>query len=335
MDKCPKCGNKVQDDAIFCDQCGTRLVAAEAPAGAPEAEQVAAQEAQGVVCPACGATNTPGEMFCDDCGAPLAAPQPEPEAVEAAEAEPAPDAPTPSEPGGPRTCPDCGATVTEDDEFCYACGADLRSPRPAAEPTAVEEQPAAAPAPVSEAAAAAPSRAAPPPAALSEPEVAPKECPSCGAKVGPGDTFCEFCGAALVTAAIPVPTALPATPAPPVAAPAPPTVEVGPRLTIAASGVEIPLPVGKEALVGREDPYSGVYPDVDLTPHGGEEAGVSRRHFKLTPSGSPGAQYTIEDLNSTNFTLVNRQQLRPGAPVAINDGDEIRAGSLKLIFKVS
>jgi len=327
MDECPKCGNKVQEDAIFCDQCGTRLVGAEAPAGAQEPEQVAAQEAQGIVCPGCGATNTPGEMFCDNCGAPLAAPQPEPEAVAAAQAEPAPAAPI--EPGGPKTCPDCGATVAEDDEFCYACGADLRTPRAAAEPTAVEEQPAGGPAPVSEPAAAAPSPAAPPPAALSEPEVAPKECPSCGAKVGPADTFCEFCGAALVTAAEPVPAALPATPL------APPVVEVGPRLIIVASGVEIPLPSGKEAVVGREDPYSGVYPDVDLTPHGGEEAGVSRRHFKLTPSASPGAQYTIEDLNSTNFTLVNRQRLSPGAPVAINDGDEIRAGSLKLIFKVS
>ena len=334
MDKCPKCGSEVQGDAVFCDQCGTRLVAAEAPAAAQEPSQ----GAQGIVCPGCGATNTPGEMFCDNCGAPLAAPQPEPEAVAAAQAEPAPAAPTASGPGAPKTCPDCGATVAEDDEFCYACGADLKASRAVAEPTAVEEQPAAAPSPVPELAAAAPPPAAAPPAALPEPEVAPRECPSCGAKVGPADTFCEFCGAALVTAAEPVPAAQPATLPAPVAAPAPPTVEVGPRLIITASGVEIPLPVGKEALVGRDDPYSGIYPEVDLTPHGGEEAGVSRRHFKLTPAGSPGSpgsQYTIEDLNSTNFTVVNRQRLSPGAPVAINDGDEIRAGSLKLIFKVS
>ena len=66
--------------------------------------------------------------------------------------------------------------------------------------------------------------------------------------------------------------------------------------------------------MGREDPYTGVFPDVDLTPHGAEEGGVSRRHFKITFSGG---QYLVEDLNSTNFTFVNNQRLAPGAPLAL------------------
>lgn len=146
----------------------------------------------------------------------------------------------------------------------------------------------------------------------------------------PGDSFCDHCGAALVT---------PAPGAAPVAQPAPaPTVQPAPapaagaRLIVVASGVEIPLPMGKETLVGREDPYSGVFPDIDLTPHGGEEGGVSRRHFKITLKGG---QYMIEDLNSTNFTILNRQRLQPGVPVALADGDEIRAGRVRLLFKVS
>jgi len=90
--------------------------------------------------------------------------------------------------------------------------------------------------------------------------------------------------------------------------------------------------VGKEALVGREDPYSGVFPDIDLTPHGGEEGGVSRRHFKITLTGG---QYMVEDLNSTNFTILNRQRLQPGVPMVLADGDEIRAGRVRLVFRVS
>jgi len=319
MDKCPKCGNEVQDDAIFCDQCGARLKPVEAPteAAAEQSVPAAAQAPQGIVCPSCGTVNTPGEMFCDNCGAPLAAPQPEPEAVAAA-------AEAPPARGGPRTCPHCGATVAEGDEFCYACGAEL--PKPSVE----------AAVPAQEAAVVAEPPSAPQPAeAQAAPAPAPgplKRCPSCGATVGPTDTFCEFCGAALVTLAEAGTTAVAPAPQPaPTAAAPSPAVGTGPRLIVVASGVEIPLPARKEALVGREDPYAGVYPDIDLTPHGGEDAGVSRRHFKLTPSG---AQYTIEDLNSTNFTLVNRQRLKPGVPMTISDGDEIRAGNLRLIFRM-
>jgi len=343
MSTCPKCGNQVQEDAIFCDQCGTRLKPAEVPAApaapsapaepaAPQEPVAAASEAApGAICPSCGATNTPGEMFCDNCGAPLAAPQPEPEAVAAAQA------PTPAVATAPNTCPDCGATVAEGDEFCYACGADLSAVRAAAPaPAPAAETPAVEPAPDVQPAEAAPppTEPVPPPAA---PEAAPEAstpaeaparvCPACGAQVGADDAFCESCGAALVAAAEVAPAARPAAPAP-----VAPTAEAGPRLIVAASGVEIPLPAGKEALVGREDPYSGIYPEVDLTPHGGEDAGVSRRHFKMTPSRGG---YTVEDLNSTNYTLVNRQRLQPGVPTAISDGDEIRAGSLKLIFRAS
>jgi len=85
-----------------------------------------------------------------------------------------------------------------------------------------------------------------------------------------------------------------------------------------------------EALVGREDPLSNTFPDVDLTPHGGEEGGVSRRHFKITLGEG---QYAIQDLNSTNSTWLNRTRLQPGLPVVLRDGDEIRAGRVRLVFR--
>ena len=105
----------------------------------------------------------------------------------------------------------------------------------------------------------------------------------------------------------------------------------GPRLVVVASGVEIPLPAKAEILIGREDPVSGIFPDVDLSPHGGDDGGVSRKHLKISVQG---AQYVAEDLGSTNYTLVNKIKLEPGAGQALQDGYEIRAGRVRLVFKL-
>jgi pSer/pThr/pTyr-binding forkhead associated (FHA) protein len=101
---------------------------------------------------------------------------------------------------------------------------------------------------------------------------------------------------------------------------------------VAASGAEIPLPASAEILIGREDPVSGIYPEVDLTPHGGEDGGVSRRHAKLYVEG---ANYLVEDLDSTNFTFVNKQKLAPKTRTPIQDGDELRCGRVALVLKTS
>jgi pSer/pThr/pTyr-binding forkhead associated (FHA) protein len=105
---------------------------------------------------------------------------------------------------------------------------------------------------------------------------------------------------------------------------------VGPRFIVAASGAEIPLPAKAEILIGREDPVSGIFPEVDLTPHGGEEGGVSRRHARLTVEGG---NYQIEDLDSTNHTFVNKQKLAPHTRSVVQDGDEIRCGRVALTLK--
>ena len=355
--KCPTCGNDAQDDAVFCDQCGARLetVTVEAaqpeaasPPSEPSAEAQAPAKATGpevaLTCKACGASITPGEIFCGECGAPLEAPQPEPEAVDATVAEAAEAAPASVSPAE-RTCQACGAALAGDDTFCDACGAEVAGPGLAT--TGAAEAGIETPKPSPEASAPAPAVAAvaaaatPAPAAAAAPvPAAASECATCGAQINPGDAFCEFCGAALVgsEAAASASTAAErvAAASTPVQAPAPAAAQVAPpataaRLVVVASGIELPLPPGAEALVGREDPFTNVFPDIDLTPHGAEESGVSRRHFRIalsTPS-----QYTIEDLNSTNFTLLDRQRLRPGVATPLKDGSEIRAGRLRLIFK--
>jgi pSer/pThr/pTyr-binding forkhead associated (FHA) protein len=98
---------------------------------------------------------------------------------------------------------------------------------------------------------------------------------------------------------------------------------------VAASGAEIPLPAKDEILIGREDPVSGIFPDVDLTPHGGDEGGVSRRHARIVVEG--GVFYLV-DLNSTNFTYLNKQRLAPDTRQPLKDGDEVRCGRVTLLF---
>ena len=239
-------------------------------------------------------------------------------------------------------CPNCGSQQPDGVAFCDDCGAKLEGIAPAA------ALGAAAPAP-------------PTPTAVAT------TCPVCGTPVTPGEAFCDNCGAALGPAAVPTPATIatltcaacgagleagsifcdmcgapvsgsmpPTLPAqPPPAAPAPPPTQIAGataqhRLVVQGTNATLPFPAGKtEVLIGREDVASGVFPDIDLTGHGADEGGVSRRHARAFLQGN---QVFIEDLNSTNYTHVNQQRLTPGQPHPLNDGDEVRLGRVKLTF---
>jgi pSer/pThr/pTyr-binding forkhead associated (FHA) protein len=103
------------------------------------------------------------------------------------------------------------------------------------------------------------------------------------------------------------------------------------RLIICEKGVELPLPPDQpELVIGRTDPVQNIYPDVDLAEQDGEKSGVSRRHARILQR--PDGVY-IEDLNSTNFTILNRIRLQPGRTYPLKDGDEIRLGVLTLEYR--
>ena len=247
-----------------------------------------------ITCPNCKA-KVPSGAFCDNCGIPLNV------AAELSE---------------PVHCPNCGAEAQPGDAFCGNCGMTLTAVRP--------------------------DRA----------EVAPGICPNCGAAVQIDDRFCDNCGHDLLPA-----SGFPESPQVPAAEPANPgsvlsitehtDVEgdivlrgehipdpdpvAAPLLLVQPSGTRLALPPNKEDyIIGREDPASGSYPDVDLVPFGGEEGGVSRRHARITRDGR---QFFIEDLNSVNYTFVNKQKIPVGAAHPIHDGDEIRLGRVLLRFK--
>lgn len=246
------------------------------------------------VCPKCGSQQPDGANYCDECGAALAsagpaAPQPPVEAQSDPEVLTA-------------TCSVCGAQVMPGGAFCDHCGAALSTP-PAPSPPPSPQQPET---PV---------------------------CSNCSARLEPGSKFCDACGAPV--------GATPQTSSSPECGPGSPTLLLSPqappspavvsgRLVVQGTNATLPFPSGKtEIIVGREDPASDVFPDVDLAEHGGDEGGISRRHARIFVQGN---QAFIEDLNSTNYTYVNQQVLIPEQPHPLNDGDEIRLGRVKLNF---
>jgi hypothetical protein len=97
------------------------------------------------------------------------------------------------------------------------------------------------------------------------------------------------------------------------------------RLSILDTGRQIEFTLNKEVSIGRLDPATATFPDIDLTNDEALEKGVSRRHAKITRKG---AELYLEDLGSVNGTLLNGKRLTPYLPHALNDKDEIRIGRL-------
>ncbi len=234
-------------------------------------------------------------------------------------------------------CPSCSTPVPPGSVFCDNCGYDLRTVAPAAQAPAAQ----------------APQYQAPPVSGG-------LTCPVCGHANVAGSAFCENCGAQLPAAVAPAaaPVAPPVTPqaaqpaAPqpspipppspaytpppstpiptPAPAPAVPISAISGRLVIQSSNVSLPIPQGKQTVViGREDPVSGIFPDIDLDPYGAQEQGVGRRHAQLVLQSG---QICLEDLESVNGTVLNKQRVAPRQPQPIKDGDELRLGKMILIY---
>ncbi|MBE0690565.1 MAG: FHA domain-containing protein [Anaerolineae bacterium] len=84
-------------------------------------------------------------------------------------------------------------------------------------------------------------------------------------------------------------------------------------------------PTANQLTVGRSDNTSPIRPDLDLTPYGAMEKGVSRLHAAIVRNEDT---LTLVDLNSSNGTFLNGQLLVPDTPRVLRDGDEIRFGRL-------
>ncbi|MCU0497249.1 MAG: FHA domain-containing protein [Anaerolineae bacterium] len=85
------------------------------------------------------------------------------------------------------------------------------------------------------------------------------------------------------------------------------------------------LQPAKRTILGRADTTSPSQPDLDLTPYGALEKGVSRIHAVVERSEDT---LTLIDMGSSNGTHLNGQRLMPDQPRVLRDGDEIRLGKL-------
>jgi len=103
------------------------------------------------------------------------------------------------------------------------------------------------------------------------------------------------------------------------------------RLVHVPSGMEFPLSVGAETTIGRKDPVTGIYPDIDLTPVDSQRS-VSRRHAKIYRRGSKF--FFGEEIGTMNATFLNGHRLETGVPAEIRPGDEVRFGVVVLRLEV-
>ncbi|MEF3275102.1 MAG: zinc ribbon domain-containing protein [Chloroflexus sp.] len=240
-------------------------------------------------------------------------------------------------------CPQCGVSNPDSARFCDQCGAQL-IPVPAK--------------PASTRGSATTMSGTVNPGATS--------CPQCGAGVIPGEAFCDNCGAPLfrapTVAASPAPAPdLPfpgAPPQPVYPPPQPATIAAPPRSAVSppaptpsvsspsvrpayqslanirlrlTTGAVLTLPATVQALIGRADPVSNFYPEIDLSAYGGLEQGVGRRHGRFFIQ--QGAVY-YEDLDSTNGSFLNGRKVPPRQPQLVQPGDTLRLGMLSFSIEV-
>lgn len=166
----------------------------------------------------------------------------------------------------------------------------------------------------------------PPPAPVAKtagPDSSKVFCGFCGRPIVSTDMFCAYCGSRQTSMrGVTQPTFV--------------NKPAAVRLVLLGSGgLEVPpfqleKPVN---LIGRRDPGSNVFPEVDLSKCD-PATKVSRRHAQI---GRVGANFILEDLGSANGTFLIREGMEPARvrkdeKHELLSGDKIRVGDTTLQF---
>lgn len=152
-------------------------------------------------------------------------------------------------------------------------------------------------------------------------------CGFCGQKIVATDLFCAFCGAKQPLAQPGVHSAgyIP--------------VRLTAKLYIeGTSQLDYPsFDLAKdENLVGRRDPMSNIFPEVDLSKFD-PQTKISRKHARIWRDGE---KYMLEDLGSSNGTLLipasnETVRLAPHQAQELTHGDRIKLGDTMLHFVIA
>jgi serine/threonine-protein kinase len=151
-------------------------------------------------------------------------------------------------------------------------------------------------------------------------------CGFCGQSIVASDLFCAFCGAQQPIAQKGVHGESYSS------------VPVAAKLVILGTNeLESPqYPIEKdENLVGRRDPMSNIFPEVDLSKFD-PQTKISRRHAKIRREGN---KFLVEDLGSSNGTIlmpvINEAfRLMPNQPHILTNGDKLKLGDTTLHFVI-
>lgn len=145
-------------------------------------------------------------------------------------------------------------------------------------------------------------------------------CGFCGGRIAADDVFCAHCGARQ-----------PLVPAGQSAM----LHTVRPTAKLVVTGtteLDASFILQKESnLLGRTDPHSNIFPEIDLSRFD-PETKVSRRHARIWLEGET---FLVEDLGSVNGTVINDSvRLAPRQPRVLDSGDKLRVGETTLHFLV-
>ena len=145
-------------------------------------------------------------------------------------------------------------------------------------------------------------------------------CGFCGGRIAADDVFCAHCGARQPLAAVGS-SALLHT--------ARPTAKL---VVTGTTELDASFILQKESnLLGRTDPHSNIFPEIDLSRFD-PETKVSRRHARIWLEGET---FLVEDLGSVNGTVINDSvRLAPRQPRVLDSGDKLRVGETTLHFLV-
>jgi len=143
-------------------------------------------------------------------------------------------------------------------------------------------------------------------------------CGFCGGRIAADDVFCAHCGARQPMAGAGSSAALNAA------------RQTAKLVVAGTTELDASFVLQKDSnLVGRTDPHSNVFPEIDLSRFD-PETKVSRRHARIWREGET---FLVEDLGSVNGTVINDSvRLAPRQPRVLDSGDKIRLGETTLHF---
>jgi serine/threonine-protein kinase len=145
-------------------------------------------------------------------------------------------------------------------------------------------------------------------------------CGFCGGRIAADDIFCAHCGSRQPMAG---------TDSGSILAQARATAKL---VVAGTTELDASFLLQKDSnLVGRTDPLSNIFPEVDLSRFD-PQTKVSRRHARIWREGEA---FMVEDLGSVNGTVINDMiRLEPRQPRALDSGDRIRMGETTLHFLI-